>query len=575
LIALNQQHSILHFSEGRSTAAANKLFFQPKSFENESNDVYEKEADAMAEKVMHSDASLSAPSFFSPSVIQCKGEINQTSSSQTENYISSISGGKPLNNNEKAFFESRMGYDFSNVRIHNDSNANQSAKSISALAYTHGNNIVFGSNQYQPNTAEGRKLMAHELTHVVQQSNNNTANNIQRYSDTDHHILEEVALTDIFSEEELKSIEHGNMGRDYSQLPSIGSALLVGEPNLGGYKGYEHFDNFIFDREKNRWVSHSEYEKIWDDNVKEWVNKPVSLKSNAAPKITPLQYIESELQKAVEKDMPDSGSFMHVGNAFHTIEDFFAHSNFVELTKGDFSFGKELTTHASGVPGAESTDSILSNVLDPVPASVYKEKFQKGYEEGSTLSHGRLAKDFHINPNHSFAITLSALVIRQTAIMVKNTFSLKTKEQRNEYIKDPVIKTLSDYFRPPDEKNKWWEKLMNEDNGRTAKKIKELQDKTPVTVNQTPGSPLRNLEATRFSSWKAIGLGTSIAVPLKDNTFFTAGYMLYAPGTGVLQDDKLLVAPRSEWDQADKPKIIFGAQISGTFDLNDLFNRRR
>ena len=96
------------------------------------------------------------------------------SSAQTENYISSLSGGDPLSNKEKTFFESGMGYDFSNVRIHTDNNANESAKNINALAYTHGNDIVFNSGQYQPNTAEGKKLLAHELTHVVQQKNADT-----------------------------------------------------------------------------------------------------------------------------------------------------------------------------------------------------------------------------------------------------------------------------------------------------------------------------------------------------------------------------------------------------------------
>jgi len=467
-----------------------------------------------------------------------------------------------------------MGYDFSNVRIHNDSNADQSAKSLNALAYTHGNDIVFRSDQLRPDTHEGQKLLAHELTHVAQQNNSNI-NTIQRYSDTDHHILEEVALTDVFSEEELKNIEHGNMQRDYSQLPSVGSGLTIGEPDLGGYKAHEHFDNFIFDRDNNRWVSHKEYDKIWDENTKEWINRPVPLKPRAVPRETPLQYIESELAKAVEKDMPDAGSFTHLGNAFHTIEDFFAHSNFVELTKGDYTSGKELTTHPPGAPGAPSTDSILSNILDPVPASVYKERFNKANEQGSVVSHGNMSKDFHSNPNQSLAMTLAALVIRQIGTMVKNVFGLRTKAQRNEYLKNVIMATVVRYLRPPDENDKWWEKLLEDDAGRAARKIKELQEKTPVTVNQLPGSPLRNLEATRFSSWKAIGLGTSISIPLKDRTFFTAGYMLYAPGTGVFPDDKLLVAPRSEWDQADKPKIIFGAQISGTFDLTDLFSRRK
>jgi len=105
--------------------------------------------------------------------MQRKESSNDTMTSaslQTENYISSLSGGKALKNEEKTFFESGMGYDFSNVRVHNDTNANQSAKNVNALAYTHGNNIVLGNDQYKPNSSEGKKLLVHELTHVMQQN---------------------------------------------------------------------------------------------------------------------------------------------------------------------------------------------------------------------------------------------------------------------------------------------------------------------------------------------------------------------------------------------------------------------
>ena len=65
--------------------------------------------------------------------------------------------------------ESRFGHDFSHVRIHTDSPAARSAASINALAYTSGNRIVFGHGQYSPETRDGRFLLAHELTHVLQQ----------------------------------------------------------------------------------------------------------------------------------------------------------------------------------------------------------------------------------------------------------------------------------------------------------------------------------------------------------------------------------------------------------------------
>ena len=74
----------------------------------------------------------------------------------------------------REFFESRISHDFSDVRVHSGVEAAESAQSVNALAYTHGKNIVFGAGQYQPETTSGRELLAHELTHVVQQSGEQT-----------------------------------------------------------------------------------------------------------------------------------------------------------------------------------------------------------------------------------------------------------------------------------------------------------------------------------------------------------------------------------------------------------------
>jgi hypothetical protein len=70
----------------------------------------------------------------------------------------------------RSFFEHRLGYSFSRVHIHSDAWAAESARAVSALAYTVGHNIALASNQYAPTTEQGRRLLAHELVHVVQQS---------------------------------------------------------------------------------------------------------------------------------------------------------------------------------------------------------------------------------------------------------------------------------------------------------------------------------------------------------------------------------------------------------------------
>jgi Domain of unknown function (DUF4157) len=80
------------------------------------------------------------------------------------------SPGQPLDADARMFFEQRFGHDFSRVRIHTDARAEESAQRVNALAYTVGHNLVFAPGRYAPVTTEGRRLLAHELTHVVQQS---------------------------------------------------------------------------------------------------------------------------------------------------------------------------------------------------------------------------------------------------------------------------------------------------------------------------------------------------------------------------------------------------------------------
>ena len=85
------------------------------------------------------------------------------------------SSGQPLDKTTRAFFEPRFGYDFSRVRVHIDAKAAESAQAVNALAYTVGRDVVFGNAMYMPDTIRGKQLLAHELTHVVQQSGAPTA----------------------------------------------------------------------------------------------------------------------------------------------------------------------------------------------------------------------------------------------------------------------------------------------------------------------------------------------------------------------------------------------------------------
>ncbi len=78
-------------------------------------------------------------------------------------------GGSPLEGSTRTYMESRLGHDFSDVRVHTGPKADESARSINAQAYTVGTNVVFQTGKFAPETPTGLHTLAHELTHVVQQ----------------------------------------------------------------------------------------------------------------------------------------------------------------------------------------------------------------------------------------------------------------------------------------------------------------------------------------------------------------------------------------------------------------------
>jgi hypothetical protein len=79
------------------------------------------------------------------------------------------SPGQPLDPMTRAFMEPRLGYDFCRVRVHTDAKAAESAHAVNALAYSVGRDVVFGAGRYKPDTNEGKRLLAHELVHTIQQ----------------------------------------------------------------------------------------------------------------------------------------------------------------------------------------------------------------------------------------------------------------------------------------------------------------------------------------------------------------------------------------------------------------------
>jgi len=156
---------------------------QAKLTINTPHDEHEQEADRIAERVMsQSEPRVQRKCACGGSCSKCRGE-DQDESLQRRAESAGVEGmaappivhralrssGQPLDAAAQAFFSPRFGQDFSRVRVHTDATAAASARAVDAFAYTVGRDIVFAPGQYAPGSGSGRRLLAHELAHVVQQ----------------------------------------------------------------------------------------------------------------------------------------------------------------------------------------------------------------------------------------------------------------------------------------------------------------------------------------------------------------------------------------------------------------------
>lgn len=161
---------------------------QAKLTIGEPDDVYEREADQLADQVMAMRTPVTPR--ISPLQIQRFAGHAHDQGMDAPPSISRVlsSSGRPLESTLRTDMEQRFGYDFSTVRIHSGSTAAQSAQDVNAHAYTVGHNIVFSEGGFALGTYEGQRLLAHELTHVVQQSSSTAS--VQQYkSDSTTNVL--------------------------------------------------------------------------------------------------------------------------------------------------------------------------------------------------------------------------------------------------------------------------------------------------------------------------------------------------------------------------------------------------
>ena len=152
-----------------ATSGPSYARIQPKLAVSTPAEGCEQEAERIADGVMH------MPDSERPSALASSGAVvlgGRPADTAVPPLVDEVlrSPGQPLDASTHTFMASRFGHDFSRVRVHADSRASEAAEAVRAMAFTGGHDIVFGAGQYRPETAAGKRLLAHELAHVVQQA---------------------------------------------------------------------------------------------------------------------------------------------------------------------------------------------------------------------------------------------------------------------------------------------------------------------------------------------------------------------------------------------------------------------
>ncbi|HBB32823.1 MAG TPA: hypothetical protein DDZ80_01605 [Cyanobacteria bacterium UBA8803] len=217
-----------------------KLGIQTKLKISEPGDQYEQEADRLADEVMRmpepsvqrqvepeeEEEMVQRKAIANPMMppIQRKNEPDQSEPSEVPSVVHEVlnSPGHSLSPSIRTFMEPRFGYDFSQVRLHTSPQAAESARAVNACAFTVGRNIVLGAGQYAPETTEGRRLLAHELTHVIQQNTSPmAAERVQRGISSFLGFSGSIRFT--------SCTEHGHALSDFAVMPEEGSESFTPE----------------------------------------------------------------------------------------------------------------------------------------------------------------------------------------------------------------------------------------------------------------------------------------------------------------------------------------------------------
>ena len=204
---------------------------QTKLMVNTPGDLYEQEAERIADQVMAAPAQH-AVSGVPPHIQRFSKQSNQQMDAASASVDQVLTmPGRPLKSVIRQDMEQRFGYDFSRARVHTGAAAEQSEWGLNARAYTVGHNIVFGTGQFALGTREGQQLIAHELTHVVQQSTSQQAGQVIHRAPvlsgrkTTEHVDDRIA---------------GDIDKALAESPTI--AKFIGAKSLKKTKGHLSVD---------------------------------------------------------------------------------------------------------------------------------------------------------------------------------------------------------------------------------------------------------------------------------------------------------------------------------------------
>lgn len=213
--------------------------FQRKALVSSPGDSREREADEVAERVTQAADAGPAPSIRAagPTMTNAPVLHRKAGAQGAQAAVSDVvpaGPGRPLDPRTRSEFEDRFARDFSGVRVHTDARASASARAVEAIAYTIGQDIVFREGAYAPETGSGRRLLAHELTHVVQQSGHPRQPIIQKKAD------------------DLASPSESAAEPEDPEL-ALGQKLLTDYP-LGITVMFYEIDDPVFKGEATRWA---------------------------------------------------------------------------------------------------------------------------------------------------------------------------------------------------------------------------------------------------------------------------------------------------------------------------------